>query len=214
MSSEPASSGRTGKIREGILFVLSAPSGAGKTSLCREIIAFFPNLRQSVSFTTRPIRNGERDGEDYHFIDRPTFEQMIGAGAFAEWAQVHGNLYGTSLATLEKGRQQGVDLLLEIDCQGAEQIRKNYRQGVFVFILPPSMAELKRRLEGRQTDPPEVVAQRLINARDEIRQAGSYDYIVVNDEFRQAAEELKAILSAEGCRSSRVLPTLTEEFEF
>ncbi len=214
MSSEPASSGRTGKIREGILFVLSAPSGAGKTSLCREIIAFFPNLRQSISFTTRQIRNGERDGEDYHFIDQSTFEMMIRSGAFAEWAQVHGNLYGTSLATLEDGRQQGVDLLLEIDCQGAAQIRKNYRQGVFVFILPPSMAELKRRLEGRQTDPPEIVAQRLVNARYEIRQAGGYDYVVVNDEFAQAADELKAILRAEGCRSSRVLPTLAEEFEF
>ncbi len=203
-----------GTVREGILYVLSAPSGAGKTSLCREIIDFFPNLRQSVSFTTRPMRKGEMDGQDYHFVDQRTFEEMTRQNAFAEWAEVHGNLYGTSLATLENGRLQGVDLLLDIDCQGAAQLRKNYRQGVYIFILPPSMEELQRRLQGRQTDMPEIIERRLNNAREEIRQVIAYDYVVVNADFAAAAEELKSILRAEACRAGRVLPTLTGVFNF
>ncbi|MFA5514947.1 MAG: guanylate kinase [Desulfuromonadales bacterium] len=212
--SNDASEPIQGGIREGILYVLSAPSGAGKTSLCREIIDFFPNLRQSISFTTRPLRKGEIDGKDYHFVDRAAFEEMISEGAFAEWAEVHDNLYGTSLATLEDGRRQGVDLLLDIDCQGAAQLRRNYRHGVYIFILPPSMEELQGRLEGRKTDAAAVIERRLLNARDEIRQAVFYDYVVVNAEFAVAAEELKSILRAEACRVGRVLPALAGIFDF
>jgi guanylate kinase len=189
--------------REGILFVISAPSGAGKTTLCKEIIDFFPSLRHSVSYTTRPQRPGEQDGIDYHFVTRSVFDAMAAQNAFAEWAEVHGNRYGTAIETLERFRSEGRDILLDIDCQGARQLKKSYRQGVFIFILPPSLAELQRRLNGRNTDAPEVIARRIANARDEIRQAVWYDYLVVNDDFSQALAELKSIVLAEGCRTSR-----------
>ena len=147
--------------REGVLFVVSAPSGAGKTSLCRELIDSFADLRQSISFTTRQIRDGEQDGIDYHFVDQVAFRQMVTENKLAELAQVHGNMYGTSLATLEQGAAEGIDLLLDIDCQGAAQLKKNYRQGVFVFILPPDLTELERRLRGRGTDSEAVIKRRL-----------------------------------------------------
>lgn len=190
--------------REGILFVISAPSGAGKTTLCREIIDFFPSLRHSVSYTTRVQRPGEKEGIDYHFVERPIFDEMIAKGAFAEWAEVHGNRYGTSIDTLEGYLSEGRDILLDIDCQGARQLKQNFRQGVFVFILPPSIGELQRRLDGRMTDSPEVIARRIANARSEIREAVWYDYIVVNDDFSQALNELKSIVLAEGCRTGRL----------
>jgi len=189
--------------REGILFVISAPSGAGKTTLCKEIIDFFPALRHSVSYTTRPQRPGEQDGIDYHFVSRTIFDAMIAQGAFAEWAEVHGNRYGTAIDTLDRFRSEGRDILLDIDCQGARQLKNSYRQGVFIFVLPPTMAELQRRLEGRNTDSPEVIARRIDNARDEIREAVWYDYLVVNDDFIQASAEMKSIVLAEGCRTSR-----------
>ncbi len=230
MSSEPQSSGGSpersqqelpegspaageGVGRAGILFVLSAPSGTGKTSLCRELIDIFPNLRQSVSFTTRPMREGEQDGIDYHFISRDTFEGMVRQGAFAEWAEVHGNLYGTSMETLNDCRRRGQDVLLDIDCQGANQLRERRRCGVFIFILPPNLEELRRRLEGRQTDAPEIIARRTANAREEIRQAAKYDYLVINDDFALAVQELKSIVLAEGCRTSRVLPVVARIFD-
>ena len=194
--------------REGILFVISAPSGTGKTTLSKELIDFFPALRQSVSFTTRPMRAGETDGKDYHFVSPETFGQMIEEGAFAEWAEVHGNRYGTSLKTLESSRRSGHDLLLDIDCQGAAQIRKSFGGGVFIFILPPSFEELERRLLGRNTDAPEVIRRRIENARREIREAPWYDYLVVNDDLHKAASELKGIILAEGCRTARALPAI------
>lgn len=196
----------------GNLFVVSAPSGAGKTSLCKEIVDFFPRLRHSVSYTTRPPRAGEVDGRDYHFVARDAFNRMAAAGRFAEWAEVHGNGYGTAIATLEEARAGGFDLLLEIDCQGAARIKRNYRHGVFIFILPPSIDELRRRLEGRGTDSAEIIARRIDNARGEIQQASWYDYLVVNDDFSRARDELRAIILAEGCRSARVLPSLPAEF--
>jgi len=189
--------------REGILFVISAPSGAGKTTLCKEIIDFFPSLRHSVSYTTRPQRPGEQDGIDYHFVTRTVFDAMVAQEAFAEWAEVHGNRYGTAIETLERFRSEGSDILLDIDCQGARQLKKSYRQGVFIFVLPPSLTELQRRLHGRNTDSPEVIARRITNARDEIREAVWYDYLVINDDFSQAFSELKSIVLAEGCRTSR-----------
>lgn len=198
--------------REGILFVISAPSGAGKTSLCKEIIDFFPGLRHSVSYTTRPARAGERAGTDYHFVSPEIFAGMIARGEFAEWAEVHGNRYGTSLKALQSAREAGQDILLDIDCQGAAQLKKTYRQGVFIFILPPTLQELRRRLEGRNTDSREVIERRIANASGEIREAVWYDYLVVNEEFSEALEELKAIVVAEGCCTGRVLGTLPEEF--
>ncbi|NIQ96565.1 MAG: guanylate kinase [Desulfuromonadales bacterium] len=198
--------------REGIVFIISAPSGAGKTSLCKEIIDIFPDLGHSISYTTRPRRSGEVDGKDYHFVSSETFRRMIDEGAFAEWAEVHDNRYGTALRTLEQFREQGVDILLDIDCQGAEQLRRTDPDGVHIFIVPPSLEELRRRLEGRRTDSAEVIERRIANARGEICRAGEYDYIVVNDDFPQAVEELKSIITAEGCRSSRLLKAVKEKF--
>jgi len=189
--------------REGVLFVVSAPSGAGKTSLCKQIVDFFPSLGHSVSFTTRACRPGEQDGRDYHFISVERFAGMAERGEFVEWAEVHGNRYGTARITLEEARRAGVDLLLEIDWQGAAQLRDNGVDGVYVFILPPGFDELRKRLEGRGTDAPEVIEQRLKNARRELSEAFSYDYLVVNDQFDHAVGELKAIVTAERCRSRR-----------
>lgn len=198
--------------REGILFVISAPSGAGKTSLCNEIIDFFPGLRHSVSYTTRPARRGEKDGLDYHFVAGQRFDEMVAGGEFAEWAEVHGNRYGTALETLENARGAGVDILLDIDCQGAAQLKKTLGKGVFIFILPPSFSELKQRLQGRNTDAPQVIERRIGNAHREIREAPWYDYVVINDDFAVALDQLKAIVVAERCRTERVLRALPEEF--
>jgi guanylate kinase len=199
--------------REGILFILSAPSGAGKTSLCKEIVDCFPDLRHSVSFTTRGMRPGERDGVDYHFVSGEEFSRMAEEGAFAEWAEVHGNRYGTALATLEKNRREGIDLLLDIDFQGAAQIRRVYEHGVFIFIFPPSLNELKRRLLDRNTDSPEAIERRIANAREEIQAAAWYDYTIINDDFTLAVKQLKAIITAEQCRTSRVLSAVMKEYE-
>jgi guanylate kinase len=198
--------------REGILFVISAPSGAGKTSLCKEIIDFFPELRHSVSYTTRSPRPGETDGIDYHFVSRETFSTMKDEGAFAEWAEVHDNFYGTAISTLESCRAAGQDVLLDIDCQGAAQLKKSWEQGVFIFILPPSFDELRRRLRGRNTDAPEVIERRIANARGEIREAMWYDYLVINEEFPVALEQLKAVIIAERCRTPRLISTIAEMF--
>ncbi len=187
--------------RRGNLFVVSAPSGAGKTTLCKAVIDFLPNLRHSVSHTTRLPRAGEVDGQDYHFVSNTQFDAMVADGAFVEWALVHGNRYGTALSSLEQARDAGCDLLLEIDCQGAAQLKERCPDAIFIFILPPSFQELERRLEGRQTDAPEVIAQRLLNARDEMREMFWYDYLVINDDFDLARRQLQAILLASGCRT-------------
>lgn len=178
---------------KGNIFVISAPSGAGKTSLCKELIDFFPELRHSVSYTTRPIRAGEVDGRDYHFVDQKTFDQMVASGAFAEWAMVHGNSYGTSLQTVKQALDSGSDILLEIDCQGARQLKKNLANALFVFIMPPSLEELRRRLVGRNTDADDVIKKRLINADDEMKEATWYDHVVINDQFNVALDQLKLI---------------------
>jgi guanylate kinase len=183
--------------RKGILFVISAPSGAGKTTLCKEVIDFFPDLRQSVSFTTRPARPGEVDGRDYHFVDKARFRAMITGGEFAEWAEVHGNYYGTSLRTLQEAKAAGQDVLLDIDCQGARQLKESLAQAVFIFILPPSLVELEHRLRGRNTDSDEVIQRRLDNAEEEISQSSWYDYQVINDNIDTALGQLKEIFRKE-----------------
>jgi len=198
--------------REGVLFVISAPSGAGKTTLCKEIIDKFPELRHSVSYTTRTPRAGEVHGRDYFFVGKEEFSRMIQAGEFAEWAEVHGNLYGTSLATLKECRSQGIDLILDIDCQGAQQLKGRFDGGVYVFILPPSIAELRRRLNGRSSDTEEVIERRIRNAAGEIKESRWYDYIIVNDQFPVALEQLKSVLVAEQCRAFRVIQGLAAQF--
>lgn len=187
--------------RRGLLYVVSAPSGAGKTSLCKAIIDILPNLRHSVSHTTRLPRDGEVDGQDYHFVSNAQFDAMVEDGAFVEWALVHGNRYGTALTSLEKVRASGFDLLLEIDCQGAAQLKEQSPDAIFIFVLPPSFQELERRLKGRQTDSAEVIDQRLRNARVEMREMFWYDYLVINDEFDLASQQLHAILLAAGCQT-------------
>lgn len=198
--------------RQGLLYVISAPSGAGKTTLCNAIIDLFPEVGQSISFTTRPMRSGEVDGVDYHFVDVDTFERMIAAGEFVEWAQVHDNFYGTALKTLKDAGREGKDLLLDIDFQGARQLKEHGVDGVFVFIAPPSFAELENRLRGRATDSDEVIARRIDNARLELAQARWYDYVIVNDELKQAVAELESVITAERCRCKLILPWLEQQF--
>jgi len=199
-------------VREGILFVISAPSGAGKTSLCKEIIDFFPELRQSVSFTTRSPRSGEQEGVDYFFVSPEEFSRMVAAGEFVEWAEVHGNCYGTARKSLEGWRSQGLDVILDIDCQGAAQLKQSCSGAVFIFILPPGVDELRHRLTGRNLDAPEVIERRIRNAEGEIREARWYDYLIVNDRLEVAAEQLKGVITAERCRTHRILPTLRTTF--
>lgn len=199
--------------REGVLYVISAPSGAGKTSLCKEIIDIFPNLRHSVSHTTRPPRTGEVHGRDYFFVGKEEFNRMVAAGEFAEWAEVHGNLYGTSLATLKESRTDGIDLILDIDCQGARQLKGRFEGGVYIFVLPPNIEELRRRLDNRSSDSPEVIERRINNAAGEIKEARWYDYIIVNDRFSEAVEQLKSVLIAERCRTTRLIQGLSTTFE-
>jgi guanylate kinase len=194
--------------KEGIIYIVSAPSGAGKTSLCNELIDIFPDLRHSVSYTTRSPRSGERDGVDYFFVSRDQFDGMVRAGAFAEWAEVHGNHYGTALRTIEENRSQGINLILDIDCQGARQLKSTCRDAVFIFILPPDFPELRRRLEGRNSDSSTVIEARLKVAMSEMKESSWYDYVVVNDVFSDALEKLKSIIIAEQCRTSRVTRTV------
>ncbi len=199
--------------REGLILILSAPSGAGKTSLCRELFKTFPDMKESVSYTTRAPRAGEVDGEAYHFVTREVFDCMVADNAFAEWAEVHGNRYGTALSTLEEAWRNGVDLVLDIDCQGARKLKEQFDGGVYVFIMPPSMAELRRRLEFRSTDAQEVIERRIVRAADEIREARWYDYIIFNDNFDVACLELAAIVTANRRKTSRMIDNVGKLFD-
>lgn len=187
MSPSPAS---------GKLIVVSAPSGAGKTTLCRRLLEDFPGLRLSVSSTTRPPRGTEQQGREYFFLTREEFEDKIRRNGFAEWAQVHGNYYGTSLETLERAWESGKAVLLDIDVQGAASLRKLYgKDCVTVFIAPPSFEELERRLRARGTDAEPVIRKRLENAREEMGRAREFDHVVVNQDLDSAYEQLKALVT-------------------
>jgi guanylate kinase len=194
------------------VFVISAPSGAGKTSICQKILKRHPHILRSVSYTTRPRRPGEKDGEDYHFVTTEVFQEMADAGAFLEWAEVHGNRYGTARTALENATGEGADILLDIDFQGAAQLRNSGLDGVFIFILPPNMQELRKRLDTRNTDDAEVIERRMNNAVGEIAEAGKFDYLVVNDLLEEAVERIGAIMKAETTRTKRVIDTLPAEF--
>jgi len=199
--------------REGLTIIISAPSGAGKTSLCRELLKTFPDLRESVSFTTRKPRPGDVDGEDYYFVSEAEFRRMLAEEAFAEWALVHGNMYGTALTTLEVARKKGVDLMLDIDCQGALKLKEQFDGGIYIFILPPSMVELRRRLENRSSDPQDVIERRISRAVDEIKEARWYDYIIINDDFELACRELSAIIITHRRKTFRMMEQVGKMFD-
>ncbi|HEX7597434.1 MAG TPA: guanylate kinase [Polyangia bacterium] len=187
----------------GLLLVISSPSGAGKTTLARRLAGEF-DLRFSVSYTTREPRKGEVHGKDYHFVSRERFAQMIEGNEFAEWAVVHGNQYGTAVATVNASLADGVDCLFDVDYQGGRQIRKLWpNESILCFILPPSMEELERRLRRRATDAEDVIERRLAMAQEELRHFGEYDYLVVNDNLDQAYSRLRAIYVAAGLTRPR-----------
>jgi len=190
--------------KEGLLFVVSGASGSGKTTLCRAILKVFPRLYFSVSYTTRPKRPREKNRRDYYFISPGDFQRKIDRGDFAEWAEIYGHRYGTSKKILERVRGKGRDVILDIDSQGARQIRNQNLPGIFIFILPPSLGELKRRLKNRQSEAGAALEERLKKARNEIAQAGWYDYVIINDDLKKARENLKAIILAEHCRRARL----------
>lgn len=190
--------------RRGLMLVLSSPSGAGKSTIARALLAQDGKLSMSVSVTTRPARPGEQDGRDYLFIDRASFEAMIAEGALLEYATVFGNSYGSPRGPVEDTLAAGRDVLFDVDWQGTQQLRQNARTDlVSIFILPPSRAELERRLRARAQDPEEVVRRRMAKAADEMSHWAEYDYIVVNREIATAVAEVKAILAAERLRRER-----------
>jgi len=178
------------------IFVISAPSGSGKSTLVRRLIASLPDSAFSVSHTTRPRREGEKEGRDYFFVTRRRFERLIAAGDFIEWAEVHGHLYGTSKGQIDKALKAGRDILLDIDVQGHQQVRKRLPEALSVFVMPPSLQELKRRLAERHSDSPLVIERRLAAARQEITRWPDYDYVVVNDHLSLATQALRAIVRA------------------
>lgn len=188
--------------KSGTLFIVAAPSGAGKSTLVNALLEREPGISLSISHTTRPPRPGEQYGRHYYFVERAEFEREVAEGIFLEHAEVHGNFYGTSRKTVQDLLQQGRDVLLEIDWQGAAQIRKAKPDVVSVFILPPSRAELERRLRGRGSDSAEVIERRLRNSRGEIAHAHEFDYIIVNDRFEEALDSLQAIVRAVRQRST------------
>lgn len=185
-------------MTKGRLFIISAPSGAGKTTLAKRLIASQPNMVLSVSHTTRPERNGEQHGVDYWFVSRDEFLSMIEKGDFLEYAEVFGNLYGTSKAAIARQLAQGQDVLLDIDWQGARSVREHMPGVVSIFILPPSLVELERRLRGRGQDSESVVQGRMKKAAQEMSHYQEYDYIVVNDDLDRASADLETIISGRG----------------
>jgi len=190
---------------KGVLYVVSAPSGAGKTSLVKALLKTDPAVRLSVSYTTRPPRPGETDGRDYHFVTRERFEEMLAADEFLEHAEVYGNFYGTSKGSIERDLEIGRDVLLEIDWQGAEQVRQHFSQSASIFILPPSFNALRTRLAGRGQDSDEVIERRLAAAAHDVAHAEAFDYIIVNDDFDHALEDLVAITRSIRLQAARQL---------
>ena len=188
--------------RRGLLFVVSAPSGTGKTTIVERLVQVVPELRMSRSYTSRPARAGECDGVDYNFITRVQFEEMIGSQGFLEWADVFGNLYGTGAADAEAELAKGCDLVLVIDVQGARQVRERRKETIGIFVLPPSFSVLEHRLRGRSKDSEEAIRRRLVTARREIDAVEAYDYVVVNDELDTCVDRLRAIVLAERARRS------------
>ena len=190
-------------MNKGLLIVVSGPSGTGKGTVCTELLTQTPELAYSISATTRKPRTGEIDGQNYYFLNKATIEKMIGDGGFLEYANVYGNYYGTPLGKIEERLAAGEDILLEIDTQGALNVMKKCPEGLFIFLLPPSIGELERRIRGRGSETEDSLGKRLGAAKAEIAIGKKYDYIVVNDTVKNAVKHIKSIMIAEHCRVSR-----------
>lgn len=199
------------RLEKGILFIVSAPSGAGKSTICAEVMRHDPNLSFAISHTTRDPRTGEQDEVDYHFVSKNVFTRMVEDGEFVEWAEVHGNCYGTSREMLDTLLAQGRDIIHDIDVQGAAQLRKILPEAVFIFVLPPSVKALAMRLRGRGTDAEVVMAERLANARGEVESYCQYDYVILNDALDHAVENFRTIIGAERLKAARVDPEGVKE---
>ncbi len=199
-------------MKEGILFVISGPSGSGKTTLSREVIKRLGNLQFSVSYTTRKPRKGEIDGKDYHFISEDIFKEMVEGDKFAEYALVHGNYYGTPLDEIDKAKNSGTDLVLDIDVNGASQLRGRYDSGVHCFVIPSSFELLKERLTARSSDADRQIEKRLADSKREIEEMKYYDYIIINDEFETAVGNLAAVIMSARCEKQRVINSVTRNF--
>jgi guanylate kinase len=197
--------GETDPGGRGLVFVVSAPSGAGKTTLVRKVMKEVPGLRFSVSCTTRLPRSNERDGEDYHFVSPSVFQRMVEDGQFLEWAEVLGNRYGTPLVDIQRLKSERVDLILDIDTQGARKVKEKVDSAVLIYIFPPSIKQLEDRLVNRGLDSPHMIKFRLASAGKEIGEAHWYHYVIVNEKIEEAVEKLKAIIVAERCREEKNL---------
>lgn len=193
----------------GLVFIISAPSGAGKTTLLRRVLEELPGLRYSVSYTTRPPRAKEREGEDYHFVSPSVFQMMVERDEFLEWAEVLGNRYGTPREDMEALRSEGTDLVLDIDTQGAKKAIEKVDHPVLIYILPPSLKALQERLVKRGLDSPEMIQFRLANAQKDMEEARWYHYVIVNEKFEETVEKLKAIVMAERCKMEK--PSVLEK---
>jgi guanylate kinase len=198
----------------GTLFIVAAPSGAGKTTLVGRLLADDANVQHSISYTTRAPRPGEQDGREYHFIDSQRFLAMRERGEFAEWAEVHDNFYGTSRLWLEQRMMEGCDMMLEIDWQGAQQMRRQFPEAVGIFILPPSVAELENRLRRRGADSEDVIARRVAGALGEMRHVGEFDFVIINKDLDVSLGELKAAVRASSLRFSRQRALHPDVFSF
>jgi len=199
------------KRSRGRLFIVSAPSGAGKTTLCRNVVASLPQLKFSVSYTTRQPRPGETPGADYTFISREDFQSMIDRGEFIEWAEVHGERYGTSRQRLHELTCSGYDVILDIDTQGAMQIKEKHSEGTYVFVMPPSMEVLRQRLRNRMTDSLQEIEKRLKRSVAEIKTYPEYDYVIINDTLEKAVREFEAIILSYRARTETINPLWVEE---
>ena len=207
----PASSQpRSSTDRRGILFIISAPSGTGKTTLCKQLTTNLPGLWHSISYTTRKPRLGEEHGRDYYFIEEQTFQEMVARNEFVEWAHVYGHLYGTPRKSLTEHIDQGIDVLLEIDVQGAMQVRKRFEDSVSIFILPPSMTVLRSRLQTRASDTPEEIQRRLHKVKEEVWSYREYAYIVRNEDLDKSLRDLESIFWSERLKTKRLNMTWLE----